>query len=90
MTALRSPTLPVLTLENLRALESLLRVVTRGWDDAGSSEVGCLCVEWGMHGAMPLPFLALKGKGLWGLTIPLESGPAVAKTEEDHAGKSSG
>lgn len=52
--ALSSPTLPVLTLENLKVPcwgeGFLLRVVTRGCDGFGCSEVGCLHVKWGCLG----------------------------------------
>lgn len=52
----------------------------------------CEGAEWGTCGAGPPPPLALEGKGLWGLTLPLESGlfrgPAVAKIRAGQATKS--
>lgn len=39
-----------------------------------------VCVLSGGH--VEAPSLILEGKGLWGLTMPLESRPAVAKIEE--------
>ena len=72
--------------EGLLQLWALLaiRVVTRGCDGFSCSQVGCLHVEWGCLG------LCLYLSWTWGLKFPQGSGPAMAKTEDDHAGKSIG
>lgn len=69
--ALSSPTLPALTLENLKVPcwgEGFpLHVVTQGCDGFGRSEVGCLSAcRVGVLGAVSLLFLDLEEKGLGG------------------------
>ena len=90
--ALSSPTLPALTLENQKVPcwgEGFpLRVVTRGCDGFGCSEVGCVCMSSGGAWGCVSTFPGLGGKRAWGLIVPPGSGPAVAKTEDDHAAKS--